>query len=226
MMSRPYLPTISPICVPRLLPLAWSLSVIFLLAARVPCGAAEAPQVGVVNKVEHEAEIVAANGTTPAAPGAPVHLNDMLRTGPEGRLQVTFRDDSILTLGEKASVSIDRYIFDPDAKVGETVLIAAKGAFRFASGRIKQLKPSAIQVATPLAVIGVRGTEFWGGPLDETYGILLLEGEVTVTNGAGSVSLARSGEGTDVRSADEAPEPAKAWSDPKVARAVESVAFH
>jgi hypothetical protein len=187
---------------------------------------AELPRVGVVDKVENQAETVSARGAIAAVTGAPVHLNDVLRTGPEGRLQVTFADGSALTLGEKASVTIDRYVYDPAAKVGETVLIATKGAFRFATGRIKALKPNAIQVATPIAVIGIRGTEFWGGPIDDTYGVLLLDGEVVVTNRAGSVTLAASGQGTDIASADEAPSPVQSWSDAKIARALASVALH
>ena len=95
-----------------------------------------------------------------------------------------------------------------------------------ATGRIKELKPNAIQVATPIAVIGIRGTEFWGGPIDDTYGVLLLAGEVVVTNRAGSVTLAASGQGTDIASADEAPSPVQPWSDAKIARALASVAFH
>ena len=186
----------------------------------------ELPRVGVVDKVENQAEVVSARGVVAAIAGTPVHRNDVLRTGPEGRLQVTFADGSSLTLGEKASVTIDRYVYDPAAKVGETVLIATKGAFRFATGRIKELKPNAIQVATPIAVIGIRGTEFWGGPIDDTYGVLLLAGEVVVTNRAGSVTLAASGQGTDIASADEAPSPVQPWSDAKIARALASVAFH
>jgi hypothetical protein len=205
------------------------LAAAILLSAWLAAGtsaAAERLRVGSVDKVENQAEIVSAGVKTSAARGAPVHLNDELRTGPEGRLQVVFADDSILTLGEKASVRIDRYVYDPGANAGETVLTAARGAFRFASGRIKQLKQSSISVATPVAVIGVRGTEFWGGPIDAAYGVLLLEGEIVVTNRAGSVTLASRGEGTDIASADEAPGPVKAWGDAKIARAVASVALH
>jgi hypothetical protein len=36
----------------------------------------------------------------------------------------------VLTLGENASVLIDRYVYDPDKGIGETVLQATKGAFR------------------------------------------------------------------------------------------------
>jgi len=83
----------------------------------------------------------------------------------------------VLTLGENASVLIDRYVYDPDKGIGETVLQATKGAFRFATGRIKELKAKTIAISTPVADIAVRGTEFWGGPINAKYGVLLLEGD-------------------------------------------------
>jgi FecR protein len=171
--------------------------------------------VGTVNKVQNEAQVISASGAITAAV---VHMKDELRTGANARLQVTFRDNTLLTLGEHASVVIDRYVYDPDRSVGETALQATKGAFRFATNRIKEMKDHKIAVSTPVADIGVRGTEFWGGPL-EKYGVLLLEGEVIVSNQAGSVVLAKSGQGTDIASALDPPGEPKAWPEEKVARA-------
>ena len=186
----------------------------------------EPAPVGFVDKVENEAKVVSGDSGATAIIGTPVHMKDELRSGADGRLQVTFRDNTVLTLGEKASVVIDRYVYAPDRDVGETVLQATKGVFRFASGRIKGLKRSNIAVSTPVADIGVRGTDFWGGPMDQKYGVLLLEGEVTVSNQAGSATLSTPGQGTDIPSPLDAPGPVQAWSADKIARAVASVALH
>src|SRR6516165_3111407 len=53
--------------------------------------------VGSVSKVQNAAQV----GTTAATVGTPVHMNDRLRTGANARLEVTFIDNSSLTLGEK-----------------------------------------------------------------------------------------------------------------------------
>jgi hypothetical protein len=98
-------------------------------------------------------------------------MNDRLRTGSDSRLQVTFRDNSVLTLGEKANVVVDRYVFDPEKSKGEILLKATQGAFRFAGGRLKQMSDRKITVNTPVAALAVRGTEFWGGPIDRQYGV-------------------------------------------------------
>jgi len=203
------------------------LFVLVVVAAPLAAFAAEdADSVGVVDKVEHQAEIITLGNAVAARAGMPVHLRDELRTGLKARLRLTFRDGTELTLGEKASVVIDRYIYDPKAGVGETVLQATRGALRFATGRIKALKQKKIAVSTPVADIGVRGTEFWGGALDGRYGVLLLEGEVVVSNQAGSAVLSAQGQGTDIPSPFDPPGPVRPWSAEKVARAVATVTLH
>ena len=122
---------------------------------------------GTVNRVENEAQVISASGALTAAVGTPVHMKDELRTGANARLQVIFRDNTLLTLGEHASIVIDRYVYDPDRSVG---LQATKGAFRFATGHIKEMKDHEIAVSTPVADIGFRGTEFWGGPISVSCG--------------------------------------------------------
>ena len=200
-------------------------AVLFFIGVPFAANAAEDPSaVGAVDRVENDAKIVAGDTVTPAKIGTPVYLRDELRTRPEWRLRVTFRDDTVLTLGEKASVVIDRYVYDPDRNVGETLIQTTKGAFLFASGR-KGLKQHNIAVSSPVADIGVRGTQFWGGPLDK-YGVLVLEGEITVSNQAGNVTLSGAGQGTDIPSPLNPPGEVKAWSPEKIARAVATVALH
>ncbi len=144
---------------------------------------------GRVNKVQIGAQVVSASGAAAAVIGTQVHMKDELRTGANARLQVTFRDNTVLTLGENARLIVDRYVYEPQRGIGEATLRAAAGAFLFATGRMKSLKDKHILVSTPLAEIGVRGTEFWGGPIDGQYGVFLIKGEITVTSQGGSVTL-------------------------------------
>jgi hypothetical protein len=117
----------------------------------------------------------------PAAASAPVNMNDALRTGANGRLQVTFSDKSQLTLGENARVVVDRYVFNPEKSSANVVLNAIRGAFRFAGGRIEGMRQKSITVNTPNAALAVRGTHFWAGPIEGKYGVLLLKGKVRVS---------------------------------------------
>jgi hypothetical protein len=176
--------------------------------------------IGTISDVENDAQIISANEATTAIVGLAVHMKDELRTGADGRLQVTFQDQTVLTLGEEARIVIDRYVFDPDRGMGEALLQATQGAFRFAAGQLKDMRNKTITVSTPVAEVGVRGTEFWGGPIDGQYGVLLIEGEVTVSNQGGTVRLSTPGEGTEIHSRFESPRPPTKWAPERVTRAL------
>ncbi len=191
-------------------------AILVLVASLGGAHAANDAAVGAISDVEGKAEIVSSGESAGAADGAAGHLNDELKTGADGHLQVTFRDDTVLTLGEDAVVVIDRYVFDPDQGVGDVLLTTTQGAFRFATGRLKELSKKDITVATPVAQIGVRGTEFWGGPVDGEYSVLLLAGEINVKNQAGTVTLNKPGLATVIRSRLQAPLRPSLWSADRI----------
>ena len=81
-------------------------------------------------------------------------------------------------------------------------------------------------MTTPVAAIGVRGTEFWGGPIDaQVLGVFLIEGAVRVSNAAGAQILNRPGQGTNIARPGAAPGPITFWPQDKVNRAIVAVTF-
>ena len=139
--------------------------------------ASAASVVGSVSRVQNQAQVGGAN----AAVGSSVHMGDALQTGANARLEVTFIDDTRLTLGENARVVIDRYVYDPDRSIGAMALKSTRGALRFATGKIHDMNKKDVTVSTPAAALAVRGTEFWMGPINGQYGALLLKGKVRVS---------------------------------------------
>jgi len=182
--------------------------------------AADETAVGTISDVDGTAEIVSGGASAGATNGAAVHLNDQLKTGAGAHLKVTFRDETVLTLGEDASVVIDRYVYDPQKNVGDVLLTSTQGAFRFATGKMKELSTKTITVTTPVADIAVRGTEFWGGLVDGKYNVLLLTGEVNVKNEAGTVILNSPGLATVIGSRLQAPLHPSLWSIDKIQHAL------
>ncbi|MDX1401965.1 MAG: hypothetical protein R3245_08590, partial [Kiloniellales bacterium] len=94
------------------------LAILVLLALSAGVNAASAATVGLVTRVQGPAEVLSRGGVETAVVGTLVHMNDQVRTGPEARIEVTFRDKTVLTLGEKASVTIDRYVYSPETSTG------------------------------------------------------------------------------------------------------------
>jgi hypothetical protein len=202
------------------------LAVLLFLASNFGVYAAVGPDVGTVTKVENPAQI----GTGTAVVGTLVHMNDELRTGPKGRLQVSFRDGTTLTLGENAKVVIDRYVYNPDRSTGELALNAGVGAFRLVTGKLSDMREKNINVSTPVAGLAIRGTDVWWGPIDGQFGVLLVakhNANVDVSNEDGSVTLDNSGKGTDIDPLKGGGAPGRPyqWPPEKIARALAQTDF-
>jgi len=182
--------------------------------------AADHRTVGMATKVVSPAQVENEAATV----GTLAHMNDELRTGAQARLQVSFRDSTQLNLGENATVVVDRFVFDPDAGTGEVVLKTGVAAFRMATGKISEMQNKKITVSTPFATLGARGTEFWWGPINGHFGVLLLsESKLEVRNDAGSVLIDHAGYGTDIdgmKGASGAPSPPYKWSPEQVQQAL------
>jgi hypothetical protein len=79
----------------------------------------------------------------------------VVSTGVGSATKLVFRDGTELTLGENADVTLDEFVYDSGAK-SSFVLNVTKGALRFVSG---DLPSSAYKIKTPVATLGIRGTD-------------------------------------------------------------------
>ncbi|HXZ45406.1 MAG TPA: FecR family protein [Pseudolabrys sp.] len=181
--------------------------------------------IGTVSRIQGEASGTHGGATRALTLNVPVMLKETVTTGTAARLEVTFKDNTRLTLGENAKLTLDRYVFNPAAGRG-TIRFRVVGALRFLSGQVSKLARSDVSVTTPVANIGIRGTEFWGGPIDDqVLGVFLIEGAVRVSNAAGARVLNRPGQGTNIARAGAAPGPVTFWPQDKVNRAIATVTF-
>ncbi len=102
--------------------------------------------------------IVRGGQTIPAQAGQPVFEADTLRTGADGRLGLTLKDDTRLSLGPSSEIRLDRFAYAPaEGRLG-FVLSVVRGVAAYVSGRIAKLAPDAVRLETPAAIVGVRGT--------------------------------------------------------------------
>src|SRR6516165_8330580 len=124
--------------------------------------AAAQETLGAVSRIQGEASGTRGGAKRTLSLSASVFLNEVVSTGEAARLEVTFTDNTRLTLGEKAQLTLDRYVFNPAAGSG-TIKFGVVGAFRFLSGQVSKLASSDVSVTTAVATLGIRGTEFWGG---------------------------------------------------------------
>jgi hypothetical protein len=186
--------------------------------------AAAETQVGKVGRIQGSASATLAGNSVTVAVGGPVFLDQMIKTGAGARLLIEFVDGTQFTIGEKSSVTIDRFVFDPGRPVN-AIKLGVVGPFRFITGKVGKAIGSNISIRTASATLGIRGTDVWGGPIDNQYGVFLAQGVVTVSAGGGQVVLSKPGSGTNIAAPGTPPGPVRQWPKDKVARALATVAF-
>ena len=130
-----------------------------LLIASAPAFAQTPPSAVGRIKIASGSAFIVRNGTQVAAQaGHPIFEGDGLRTGADGRLGVTLKDDTRVSLGPASEMRVDRFVFAPaEGRMG-VVLNVVRGVMAYVSGRIAKLSPDSIRLETPAAVMGVRGT--------------------------------------------------------------------
>lgn len=142
-------------------------------------GVAAANTIGVASSVERDVRGDVAGVVRPLSLGDSVSQNEMIETGDESAAQLLFRDRTSVTLGENARLTLNRFVYDPDAGAGAVVAEATKGAFRFVSGLAGA---GNYEVRTPRVTIGIRGS-IVEGYIDEETGAelyVLVQGLITV----------------------------------------------
>jgi len=184
---------------------------------------AEPTTVGAVDKVQAQVEATQAGQTRALVVKSEVYFRDRCHSREGARLQATLKDGTQLTLGENATLVVDEFIYDPSRSRGALSVSVIRGAFLYVGGRIEGVNGAQVQIHTPAGAIGLRGTTVWGGPIDKGYGVIVLNGEVTVTGRRGTVTL-KQGQGT-MLFGDGKPQRAAAWPAGRVKRAVASITF-
>src|SRR5258706_3029485 len=98
----------------------------------------------------------------PAAAGDRVLQADVVTTGKDGAVGITFLDNSMMSLGPDSALALDRFRFDSTTHDGVFESSLRRGTLAVKSGYIVQQGPpgEAMRVRTPAAILGVRGTEF------------------------------------------------------------------
>ena len=137
----------------------WACGVLaMILAVATPALAQQLSPAGHVKIASGSAFIVRQNATMPARPGEPVFATDALRTGVDGTVGVTLKDDTRLSLGPSSEVRLERYVYSPGEGGFGMVLTFVRGVAAYVSGRMAKLAPDSIRLETPAAIVGVRGT--------------------------------------------------------------------
>lgn len=133
-------------------------TVLALLALALPCAAA--PEAGLIKTVKGAVSVERAGQRIPATVGMQVQEKDVVTTGTDGSVGITFTDSSMLSAGPNSVLALERYRFDAATGKGALEANLSKGTLAAVSGKMVKNSPESMKIRTPAAIMGVRGTEF------------------------------------------------------------------
>jgi hypothetical protein len=161
------------------------LGVLFATAPAV----AEGPRIGQVTEAAGAASLLRGSAHIAARPGDAVYQGDVVETGADGHIVITFLDNSRFSTGPESELALPQFQFDTTTSRGSMTAEIRHGTLAVTSGAITHTTPGALHIKTPTSVLGVRGTTFGvqvtGNPPKERFIVFPNPG-----GGSGAISVA------------------------------------
>lgn len=173
------------------------------------------PPAGLVTDVRGDAVAELKDARRMLSTDGPVFVGDRVETGDGARAGFRLGRATDLRLGEKARITIDRFIVD----AGGTITL---GAGALLIDKAPGSEAGRIRVRSSYGLIAVRGTRFFAGPSNGVFGVFVVRGEVAVRAAGREVVLA-AGEGTDIARRGSRPTPARVWGAARIRAALAQV---
>jgi hypothetical protein len=137
----------------------WLAGTLLIGAAGVP-SAAENPPIAQIKKVTGQAAVLRSRERRPAKVGDMLFVKDVIETGSDGGIGITFIDNTVFSAGPNSQIALDEFQFDSNDFRGAMLADMRQGTLAVVSGDIARSSPGAMNIRTPIAILGVRGTTF------------------------------------------------------------------
>ncbi|MDX8406869.1 MAG: FecR family protein [Mariprofundaceae bacterium] len=132
-----------------------------------------------ISRVQGMVVVRSKEGFRHAFPGMLLAKGDEVRTGSGAKAYIDFPDNSRIKLGQRSQLRVRAW--QRDNGLFSSALRIFRGAFRYTAGKLASgLNRRSTTITTQTAVLGVRGTDFWGRVGDDETFFLLLEGKVSL----------------------------------------------
>ena len=131
-----------------------------LMLASLSTASVAAAEIGRIKSVSGAANIVRGKAATPATPGYQLLVSDVISTGKDGRIGITFVDNSRFAVGPNSRVALSQFEFDDTTHKGKSLTTVDRGSLAIVSGQIARENKDAMRVRTPTSLLAARGTRF------------------------------------------------------------------
>jgi hypothetical protein len=138
----------------------WSIATLLGVFLSIVATAVAADEIGVVKDLRGEVTIKRGANVVAAEVGSGLFLGDLVETGEGSAMGAILSDGTVISLGENASLALERYRFEPGESVFDLIIRVLSGRFVYSSGRIGEQAPDKVRIETPRLTVGTQGTRF------------------------------------------------------------------
>ena len=144
-------------------------------------GLASAAPVARVSLAVGDATLFKPNGASSLlVRGVELSEQDRIVTGRNGMVMLVFSDQGRVAIRPESELVIRKYEDDPSGHATQLQLELMRGTVRQISGQAAQRQPERYRLNTPIAAIGVRGTDFLAKAVQGGVQTYVHEGAITV----------------------------------------------
>jgi hypothetical protein len=158
-----------------------------------------------VNAVVVQANLASQTGETKV--GDLVYQGDLVRTGADGRVSISFTDGTSFNLSNNANMALNEFVYDPNGKSNSTLFNLTKGTFTFVAGQVA--KTGDMKIDTPVATMGIRGTTPHIEISDDgtvKFSTLIEEGKSKITKNLGAPAAQHVEQKPDLKPVEQKPD--------------------
>lgn len=152
-----------------------------LLVAALSAHGQTGADVGEVSLVLGKAYLKTGEKQTPIRAGTIIKVSDQVITESNGHVHIRFVDQALVSVRPDSTLQIQRYDFDPANPEGSSIkLNLVEGVTRAISGDGAHAARDRFRLNTPIAAIGVRGTDFVVSATGGSVRALVNEGAIVM----------------------------------------------
>ena len=130
-----------------------------LLLLSAPFSAmAETTEIGQIKTLKGDVVILRGGERISAAAGDLLHQADIVETGANSSVGITFIDNSRFSAGPDTRIELTQFRFNPTTHDGGFTMDMKRGTLTVISGQIAKRSPDAMKIVTPTTILGFRGT--------------------------------------------------------------------
>jgi hypothetical protein len=119
---------------------------------------AETTEIGQIKTLKGDVVVLRGGERLSASAGDLLHQADVVETGANGSVGITFIDNSRFSAGPETRIELSQFRFNPTTHDGNFTTDMKRGTLTVVSGQIAKRSPEAMKIVTPTTILGFRGT--------------------------------------------------------------------